>query len=179
MKSTMLKTRVEIGGDFDGDPKALVYTFDNEAYKVYEAASTALSLAQTAYDRALGEPVKWPTGSCSFWILNVRLTEAPNEFVAAGTVGDLNVIEVSTDRKVLQAKFYPAGKNGFGLVMWPQFKRLSQDKAFIESIKSDPLVVAAAFLEKHGTNYLPSEVRKAYGDGLSRLLHDYTQQRKP
>jgi hypothetical protein len=126
--SHILKARVEIGGDFDGDPKALVYEFpDQGSYQAYVDASLALSQAQMAHDKALGEPVKWPVGICSFWILNARLTEAPNEFVAAGTVGDLNVIEVSTDRKVLYAKFYPASRAGFGLVMWPKFERLGKD----------------------------------------------------
>lgn len=122
--NAILRARVEIGGGYDGDPKALVYEFPDQAsYQTYVDASLALSQAQMAHDKALGEPVKWPLGTCSFWILDVRLTEAPNEFVAAGTVGDLNVIEVSTDRQVLYAKFYPAGKTGFGLVMWPKFER--------------------------------------------------------
>jgi hypothetical protein len=119
------KAQVQIGGTFDGDPEALVYELKDEAsFWAYEKAETNLRLAQVARDKALGAPVKWPIGICSFWITNVRLTKDGNQYIPAGTVGDLNVVEVSTDRKIIEAKFYPEGDGGFGMVVMPEYEKL-------------------------------------------------------
>lgn len=64
---------------------------------------------------------EWKPGIANFWIRNVRLTKKGNEYIPANTIGDLNVIEVSTDHRVLQANFYPRNYKGFGLVIWPEF----------------------------------------------------------
>lgn len=118
--------RIEIGGDYDGDPKATVFMMDGAAYEAYTDAETAFRKARVARDKALGEPIRYPKGICNFWILNVRLTKKGNEYIPVGSEGNLNVIETSVDRKVLKALFYPAGKSGFGEVTWPGFERIGR-----------------------------------------------------
>lgn len=57
------------------------------------------------------------------WIRRVRLTESPNEYVEAGTVGDLEVLEASVHGDPLAAKFHVGGEgNGFSVVVHPRFE---------------------------------------------------------
>jgi len=58
-------------------------------------------------------------------VIRVRITgyrTRPNEYFPAGTVGLMEVIETSVDFDVIQARFYPEGSIGFGLVTWPLFE---------------------------------------------------------
>ena len=122
--NTMTKVRIEIGGAYTADSKTAVYELTPEQYDTYSAAETAFNKARVARDKALGEPVRYPVGVCNFWIPNVRLTKDGNQYIKAGREGDLNVIETSTDRKIIIALFYPADSTGFGEVKLPEFERL-------------------------------------------------------
>lgn len=108
--------------------ETLVYKFcSGEAYQRYFDADMAFQLVKRTRDKALGEPVTWPKGICDFWICDVDLTRDGNEYIKAGTQGDLNVIEVSSDRTtIIKALFHPVASKGYGLVVQPKFKRLKE-----------------------------------------------------
>lgn len=62
----------------------------------------------------------------STWIRQVRIVgyaATPNENIPPGTRGDLEVLEVSLDGRVMQARFHVAKEGyGSGLVTWPLFE---------------------------------------------------------
>lgn len=119
------KVRIEIGSNpYFADKNTLVYELTPEQADVYQKADFAFSRARVARDKALGAPIKFPVGICNFWILNARLTVDGNQYIKAGTTGDMNVIECSSDRRVLKALFQPTGVMGFGEVTWPQYERI-------------------------------------------------------
>ena len=122
------KVRIEIGNNaYVADKHTAVYELTPEQYEIYNDAENAFNKARIARDKALGEPIKYPVGICNFWIPNIRLTADANEYSRAGAEGDLNVIEVATDRKtVIKALFHPAGKGGFGEVTVPKFERIGK-----------------------------------------------------
>jgi hypothetical protein len=118
------KVRIEIGGAYVADESTLVYELTPEQADIYQTAQFAFERARVARDKALGAPIRFPKGICNFWLLNVRLTADGNQFIKAGTTGDMNVIECSTDRRVLKALFHPTGAPGFGEVTWPKYETL-------------------------------------------------------
>jgi hypothetical protein len=118
------KVRIEIGGSYVSDECTMVYELTPEQADVYQTAQFAFERARTARDKALGAPIRFPKGVCNFWLLNVRLTADGNQFIKAGTTGDMNVIECSHDRRVLKALFHPTGSPGFGEVTWPQYEKI-------------------------------------------------------
>lgn len=65
-------------------------------------------------------------GVCHIWIRNVTLLgygAYPNKYIPPGTTGDMEVIEISVDGRVLQARFHPGGEGkSNGLVVWPKWK---------------------------------------------------------
>lgn len=65
-------------------------------------------------------------GIVHLWLRNVRLLgygARPNEYIAPGTVGDMEVIETSVDARVIHARFHPRGAGrGYGLVTWPEWE---------------------------------------------------------
>lgn len=82
-----------------------------------------------------------PAGICHLWIRGVRLAgyghggnTRPNASIPAGTEGDVEVLEGSTDRHIINARFYPkrdpAGNRlaggGFGLVVWPRLEPIKK-----------------------------------------------------
>lgn len=65
-------------------------------------------------------------GICHVWIKNVRLlghVAPPGVGIAAGTIGDMEVLELSHDGRVINARFHPSGVgHGYGLVVVPSWE---------------------------------------------------------
>lgn len=68
-------------------------------------------------------------GICNVWLKNVRLlgyVGRENPYIPAGTVGDMNVTEMSANGHVIHARFYRAGERGFGSVVLPKWEYLQE-----------------------------------------------------
>lgn len=80
-------------------------------------------------------------GITHFWLRNVEITgysTRPNQYIPPGTLGDMEVIETSTEARVINARFHPGGEgNGFGLVTNPQWTWAKEEdvKAYKEAMK--------------------------------------------
>lgn len=70
-------------------------------------------------------PNKSLIGIVHFWVRSVMLVETANEFMPADTVGDMEVLEIGRDGRVINARFHPGGEgNGYGLVINPRWRHL-------------------------------------------------------
>ena len=74
-------------------------------------------------------------GIVHLWIRNVRIIgyrHNANKYIPVGSVGDLEVLEVSVDGEVLKACFHSGG--GYGLVIWPNWEHVdAQDPAWTDA----------------------------------------------
>jgi hypothetical protein len=70
-------------------------------------------------------------GVVDLWLKNVRwlgdATHGPSTSFAPGTIGNMHVLEIDADGRVVHATFYPKDSNGFGSTLRPSWEHVSED----------------------------------------------------
>lgn len=132
-----------------------------------QAARRLVALLEAKAGRASLVPGIQPAGT---WIRGVRLTKTPNDYLPAGTVGDMEVLEVAVDGEPLNVRFHVGGEgNGFSVVRYPRFEPAPDLVVATFSRGSSPVhgepdvrrVYAYAF--SHGVDFLAAHFRPEHG----------------
>ena len=128
------------------------------------------------YNIAMHERSPSLLGICHVWLRNVRILGGhgvPNDSIPVGTVGDLEVQEIGTDGRIINANFHPGGVgHGFGSVIRPEWEHTAfvMDRPSVAEAKGEHFVVRnSSDFEQHMVYGAVAAHERAGGAPIPRI----------